>query len=275
MTFGKWQGLQAYDHRMTRPPPPIARGTCRWCAGPLSALARLRGDVCDAMDCRRRDADARAQAHMAAHLDAVRAAAARSWDAPALASAPVLWLRDHADDFAPPAASDIADLRDHLLALADDASAPLREGDDVTATSSLDAALCALCRGRCCRFGLDGRAFLEARQLRDWLSQRPGAAWADAVDHYLGLVASEHLHSSCLFHGRDGCALPRERRSDVCNRFACRTLEQARDIAGRTVDAVDAVVVVGIVASHALRGAAVVSVQGSRALPGLEGDSEA
>jgi len=271
MTFWKWQEQQAYDRRMTRPPSPIARAACRWCAGPLSALARVRGDVCDAMDCRRREADARAQARSAAHLDAVRAAAARTWDAPVLASAPVLWLRDHADDFAPPAASDIADLRAHLLALEDDAPAPPCGSEEPSATSSLDAALCTLCRGRCCRFGLEGRAFLEAGPLRDWLAQRPGAAWADAVGHYIDLVAPEHLHSSCLFHGRDGCSLPRARRSDVCNRFACRTLEQARDIAGH---ADDAVVVVGIVASHALRGAAAVSAQGWRALPDLDDGGE-
>ena len=266
MTFGKWQD---YDCRMTRPPSPIARGACRWCAGPLSALAQVRGDVCDAMDCRRREADARAQARTAADLDALRAAAARAWDAPALATAPVLWLRHHADDFAPPAPSDIEELREHLLALEGDAPSTPREDDEAASTSALDAHLCALCRGRCCRFGLDGRAFLEAPQLRAWLAEHPDAAWVDAVDHYLGFVAPEHLHSSCLFHARDGCALPRERRSDVCNQFACKTLEQARDIAAPRADAV---VVVGIVASHALQGAAVVSAQGSRMLPGLDGE---
>ena len=264
MTFGKWQGRRAYDRPMTRPPPPLARGTCRWCAGPLSALARARGDVCDAMDCRRRDADARAQARMAAHLDAVRAAAAHAWDAPALATAPVLWLRHHADDVAPPAPSDIAELREHLMALEGDPASDPRADGTPSSTSTLDAPLCALCRGRCCRFGLDGHAVLEAPQLRAWLAGHPGAAWADAVEHYLGLVAPEHLHSSCLFHARDGCRLPREQRSDVCNRFACTVLEQARHIAGAGADAV---VVVGIVASHALGGAAVVSARGSRTLP--------
>ena len=205
---------------------------------------------------------------MAAHLDAVRTAAAHAWDAPALATAPVLWLRHHASDVAPPAPSDVAALREHLMALEDDPPLAARADDEPGSTSPLDAPLCTLCRGRCCRFGLDGHAFLEAPQLRAWLAGHPGAAWADAVDHYLGLVAPEHLHSSCLFHARDGCRLPREQRSDVCNRFACNVLEQARQVAG---PAADAVVVVGIVASHALSGAAVVSAQGNRVLPGLDG----
>ena len=258
MTFGNWQG---YDARMTPPPSTDTRaGGCRWCGGRLSALARVRGDTCDAMDCRRRDVDARVRARLSAELERLRAAAPQARDAP------VLWLRDHPGDFAPPHAADVAELRAHLLALEDDPVAPRHPLDAALAeglASPLDAPLCTLCRGRCCRLGLDGRAFLESRQLRGWLAERPGARWADAVDHYLGLVAPEHLRSSCLFHGRAGCTLPRERRSDVCNQFACDALEQARDIAG--VDP-RAVVVVGIAASHELRGAAVVTADGEHRL---------
>ena len=246
-----------------------AAGTCRWCGRALSALARVRGDVCDAMDCRRRAADAQAAARRAADLDRVRTAAATAWDAPALASAPVLWLRHHDADFTPPSDIDIAELRAHLMALeADEPAAPpadAAESGDPGAPA-IGGHLCALCRGRCCRFGLHGKAFIEAHQLRGWLVQHPGAAWVDAVDHWLGHVAPVHLHSSCLFHAADGCALPRERRSDVCNQFACDTLEKLRDIATAEPDAV---AVVGIVASQVLRGTAVVSAQGSRALPDL------
>ena len=246
-----------------------AAGTCRWCGHGLSALARVRGDVCDAMDCRRRTADAQAAARRAADLDRVRTAAAHEWDAPALASAPVLWLRHHDADVAPPSDIDIAELRAHLMALEADApAAPPRDaaepGDPAVAAAG--GHLCALCRGRCCRLGLHGKAFIEAHQLRGWLAEHSGAAWVDAVDHWLGHVAPMHLHSSCLFHAENGCALPRERRSDVCNQFACDTLEHLRDIATAQPDAV---AVVGIVASQVLRDAAVVSAQGRRPLPEL------
>jgi hypothetical protein len=246
-----------------------AAGTCRWCGQALSALARVRGDVCDGMDCRRRAADAQAAARRAADLDRVRAAAANAWDVPALASAPVLWLRHHDADVTPPSDIDIAELRAHLMALEADASAaPPRDAgeSDDPATSAIGGHLCALCRGRCCRFGLHGKAFIEAHQLRAWLAQHPGAAWVDAVDHWLGHVAPVHLHSSCLFHAENGCALPRERRSDVCNQFACDTLERLRDVA---TPQPDVVVVVGIVASQLLHGTAVVCAQGSRPLPEL------
>ena len=249
--------------------PPARAGrapaACRWCGQALSALARVRGDVCDAMDCRRREADVRAQSRRTADLEAERAAAAEAWNLPALASAPVLWLRHHAHDLAPPAPSDIAELRAHLMALEHD-DGPPHDADDAPASDAPSPAiaseLCALCRGRCCRQGLQGHAFLEPRDLRGWLAQRSGAGWADAVDHYLQFVATEHLQASCLFHGAQGCTLPRERRSEVCNRFACAALDQLRDVA-------DPVVVVGIAASHVTRGAAMLSASGRRWLPGL------
>jgi len=62
--------------------------------------------------------------------------------------------------------------------------------------------------------------------------------------------------------------LPRERRSDVCNDFACDALEQVRDSASTP----QAVVVVGIVQSHSMHSASVVSAAGSRALPDVRDD---
>ena len=237
-------------------------GACRRCGQALSALARRRGDVCDSMDCRRLEADERVRAQRASAMDETRSAAARAWNDPALAVAPVLWLRHHAEGFGPPDAVDVAELRAALTALEADErpTAPARH--DAPSTPA-DGRLCALCRGRCCNFGLGGKAFLEPHHLRGWLDQRPGAAWSDAVEHYLAFVPARHLQHSCLFHGERGCALPRERRSDVCNGFACDSLEQWRDIVAADPAAV---VAVGIVEERQLRGAARVSTQGSTAM---------
>lgn len=245
---------------------PQRAHACRLCGRPLSALARLRGDVCDAMDCRRRATDAVTRARRAAELEALRTTAAREWRRPELAEAPVLWLRHHEDDFAPPSPIDLGELREHLMALETEPIEPPAFDDAAPAptAAALGGQLCAVCRGRCCRFGLHGRAFLRAPQLRGWIAEHPGAAWSEAVDHYLGLVPSEHLHSSCLFHARDGCTLPRERRSQVCNDYACDALEQLRDLVGTNASAM---VVVGIVASHVTHGAAVLTPQGPRPLP--------
>jgi hypothetical protein len=245
-----------------------AQRRCRFCARSLSALERFRGDVCDAMDCRRRAADALTHARRQAELETARAQAALDWGTPALASAPLLWLKHHASAFAPPRASDVADLREALMALEDDpvAAAPVDDTEPApgTALAAVGGHLCALCRGRCCRLGLRGNAFLAAGQLRDWLAGQPGASWADAVDHYLGFVGAEHLDQSCLFHGARGCTLPRERRSVICNSFACDTLQRLRDSATARPALV---AVVALVQGHAMRSPSALSAEGVRALP--------
>lgn len=249
---------------MNRFAPPTVRvpDTCRRCGQALPALARRRGDLCDSMDCRRLEADERARARRTSALDAARSAAANAWNDPALAAAPVLWLRHHAEGFEPPEAVDVAELRAALTALeADERPAP-RAWSDAPAASA-DGHLCALCRGHCCALGLGGKAFLEPHHLRGWLAQRYDATWADAVDHYLAFVPAEHLQGSCLFHGERGCALPRERRSDVCNGFACDALERWRGVVAADPAAV---VAVGIVEAQELRSAARVSAQGSTAM---------
>ena len=239
---------------------------CRWCGQGLSALARGRGDVCDAMDCRRHAVDARVAARRAGHLARVRAAAGAG-NAPELADAPVLWLRRHAAEVEAPPQDDVDALRAHLMALEADAPDEPAFAPDDPPAPAIAGALCALCRGRCCRAGLRGKAFIEARQLRAWLAQWPKARWQDAVDHWLGLVAPEHLAGSCLFHSTTGCTLPRERRSEVCNGFACDSLEQVRDSAAA---APGVEVLVGIVAPDAGDETLVavrLSAQGSRPLP--------
>ena len=89
---------------MNRFAPPTVRvpDTCRRCGQALSALARRRGDLCDSMDCRRLEADESALARRTSAMDAARSAAAGAWNDPALAAAPVLWLRHHAEGFEPP-----------------------------------------------------------------------------------------------------------------------------------------------------------------------------
>jgi hypothetical protein len=220
------------------------------------------------MDCRRRAADAGRRACVEAALERARRHAAQAWQAPAVATAPVVWLRHHADEFAPPHPDGIAALRDHLLSLEHDATPPAATQEDPWPGNApdgpIDAAMCTWCRGRCCRIGLPEKAFITSRQLRAWLAEHPAADWSDAVDDYLGFLPAEHLDESCLFHTRTGCALPRERRSVICNRYACDTLAQARTA---TASPPGSVVVAGIAGTHGLEGAAIVSIQGHRQLP--------
>jgi len=99
-------------------------------------------------------------------------------------------------------------------------------GDPVpAAASTLVRAACTSCRGWCCRHGED-HAFLRPATLRRYLKAHPELTPARALEEYLGRLPGESIAGSCLYHGAQGCTLPREMRSDVCNRYHCEELER-------------------------------------------------
>lgn len=87
-------------------------------------------------------------------------------------------------------------------------------------TATRIAQACALCRGHCCRTGGDD-AYLTAEALRDIALENGITCWQDLVDRYRPLIPDLSCRDSCLFHGRDGCALPRALRSPTCNHYFC------------------------------------------------------
>jgi hypothetical protein len=54
-----------------------------------------------------------------------------------------------------------------------------------------------------------------------------------AVAAYVARVPAATVPGSCVFHGADGCGLPREMRSDTCNRYLCDGLVELRAELGR------------------------------------------
>ncbi|MBV8881519.1 MAG: hypothetical protein JO332_16250 [Planctomycetaceae bacterium] len=89
----------------------------------------------------------------------------------------------------------------------------------------LARAACASCRGHCCRHGAD-HAFLRPATLRRYLKTHPEETPAQALQSYLRRIPADAVAGSCLYHGRQGCTLPRGMRSDVCNRYLCEDLER-------------------------------------------------
>jgi hypothetical protein len=263
-----------------RPGPALAHGgapACRLCRRPLTALQRIRGDLCDAMDCRRKATDERLQSQRDAVIDTALDRAAVQWDMPRLRETPLVWLADHERQLAPVTPDELAEQRAYLLDLgcASEGPDPLddTEPDDAGAPPQAGHRLCALCSGRCCRTGRQQHAYLRSAQLRRWLACHEGTAWVDAVDHYMRLVAESHLAGSCLHHGEYGCTLPREMRSDICNDFACAPLERVQALASADPAVV---VVAGVVRWHGVGEVALVSAKELRLLPvdthGLDDD---
>lgn len=87
---------------------------------------------------------------------------------------------------------------------------------------------CTLCRGWCCLRG-GNHAYLTVETLRRSLSQHPRPRPRDLLAAYLSCVGNRTFQGSCLFHQAGGCSLPRELRSDTCNRFFCAGLTEFQE----------------------------------------------
>jgi len=91
----------------------------------------------------------------------------------------------------------------------------------------LSGAVCAACRGTCCRQG-ETHAYLGIETLRRVMGDRPELQPEQLVDAYLELIPERTFAGSCVFHQECGCALPREMRAAICNEFFCNGLHDLR-----------------------------------------------
>ena len=93
---------------------------------------------------------------------------------------------------------------------------------DISSPSKTLTTACALCRGGCCRRGMETDAYLSAKAMQTLVQQRPDAGPAEIADYYIERVPEMHVSGSCYFHGENGCTLPRSARSKTCNTYLCR-----------------------------------------------------
>lgn len=212
---------------------PTAPLTCPHCAQPLDALARRLGrGHCNAAACRQRALaavlKARWKALAALALQQVSAAGtAPAADAPDAPRAPpvLLWLR--------PANRELEAVSETLRdALATAWRRGVAEGwrhayvgaDSAQALPAEATVLCVQCGGGCCAHGANHHAFVDADVLARWQAAHPGSSSEDAIQAYLAQLPAVHVKHGCGFQTATGCALPRESRADVCNRYACAPL---------------------------------------------------
>ncbi len=90
-------------------------------------------------------------------------------------------------------------------------------------------AVCTGCRGSCCRSGGD-HAYLNEETIRRYRDLHPDATPAQILQAYLDRLPAESILDSCVFHSATGCGLPRELRSETCNRHLCGKLIHLRSI---------------------------------------------
>ncbi len=94
--------------------------------------------------------------------------------------------------------------------------------------TALLGAGCAACRGYCCRLG-ETHAFVRPDTVARYIERFPDKSDESIVADYLQHLAARTLTKGCVFQLANGCALPRDMRSDTCNTFLCDGLIELRD----------------------------------------------
>ncbi len=206
--------------------PTAPAATCHHCGAAVSALQQRQGGICGAAACRHRAAQARLQ-----RLEQTVGQAALQAAAPNLRGAPVtlVWLQDCDTRLTPVTAARQAAHQAHLHALLaeppDADPQPLAPAPAATPLGAQEGRLCAQCGGRCCAEGGQRQAFITWPQLLRWQQGQPGRTAQDAAAFFMAHLPPEHVSGSCLYHGPQGCALPREHRADICNAYTCDALD--------------------------------------------------
>ncbi len=86
--------------------------------------------------------------------------------------------------------------------------------------SRIEAA-CMLCHGHCCLNGGPSNAFLTVEDVNRYRRENTNASRQDVRDTYFAMMPEETVLLSCVFHGPEGCTMPRTMRSDLCNSAVC------------------------------------------------------
>jgi hypothetical protein len=107
-----------------------------------------------------------------------------------------------------------------------EATAPAESEEDRPWSHILRAA-CALCEGRCCREGAD-RAYLDVQAVGRFMDEHPNLRPEEVADAFLSQLGTTAYRDSCIFHGENGCGLPRPMRSGTCTSFECIEFRVAR-----------------------------------------------
>ena len=230
------------------PAPRLSEKTCAFCGAKLDVHQAVRGGICAEPACRRKLVmESASQRRQEEEADVRRAAAEfRARVAPSLGAADPRSLtlavvpdfrrrvvklprarrmefRAHLVRIVRQAFEEMLN-ETHASALAEELALTLQPAREFREAS----ACCATCRGHCCRTG-GTHAYLNVTVIRSYLARHPGLRWREVVRVFLKKLPAAAFDYSCVYHGRRGCALPREMRSSTCNLYHCEGLRELRD----------------------------------------------
>ncbi|QDV42142.1 hypothetical protein Enr13x_19850 [Stieleria neptunia] len=87
---------------------------------------------------------------------------------------------------------------------------------------------CAVCRGHCCFQGR-GHAFIHVDTVLGYMERHPDQRPRDVLQAYVSRIGPKAYEDSCVYHAENGCTLPRDMRSKVCNGYLCKGLDEILD----------------------------------------------
>lgn len=117
-------------------------------------------------------------------------------------------------------AESFAEQEDELSAPDNDPDFGQRIANEQPEPAVLNAA-CIACQGDCCLPGAKSRAFISARTINYFRWQHPEMTPDEIADVYLAFLPDQSVENSCVYHGENGCTLPRTYKDDTCNRYLC------------------------------------------------------
>ncbi|MCK0148474.1 hypothetical protein MWU54_00425 [Marivita sp. S6314] len=82
-------------------------------------------------------------------------------------------------------------------------------------------AACIACQGDCCTLGGDRHGFLTEETMHYIRWTHPTKSRDDILEMYRSYYPEASTKNSCVYHGAQGCTLPRHLRADICNTFQC------------------------------------------------------
>lgn len=94
-------------------------------------------------------------------------------------------------------------------------------------------ATCAACRGRCCDGGFRNLAYIRPSDVARFRQRNPGATPQGMADAFLAHLPETHVRDSCLFHGPQGCTIPRSMRTNLCLGYKCHWLLNISEMVAR------------------------------------------
>jgi len=272
----------------------IHTGACSHCGAALTPLEDARGKVCSRERCRQEQLGAEAAARRTADAEFTGSMKARGeaflrgqhdlpQDIPlALAIVPVNTRRivplpkERKQAF-------LAHLR--AVVVTEHDLREVADGELVTSfsvpaaaepapTESQDKTLglaCAVCRGHCCRQGVE-HAFQDPPSMRRVRTDFPGWTDDELIEQYADRLPAVSYEESCGFHTETGCNLPRDMRSDMCNRWMCRGQHRWLQELPAEGPSLTYVVATPDYEPQAIRSALVSAGHGGRADPVVRGD---